>query len=575
MKYIVLVLILDSFNINGEAQKSDKLISMLEEKLFHSSEQLVLFAEYIKAYDEACGYIKYDTSLQIRATQPNPDTVSSILYQLMMKNDTSDFQPILALYQRQIEYFKVEWGPIYLANFYACEIVDQQYRILCEFENVLTSLSLKKYTNSELASKYKEDKLLSEHFYYNFELREELKSKYSHFSDYFKKLRDKAWFGSRASFSQYEPYFNGIKTFILDDFYSFHYQPNNTTNQYKYFSNYIHSTVKNLIINRYYNDTVGNNVISNFEMWLSNDRGFIHDLIERGHIKDESLKYQYLSNFYEDLDFVKRCFGGSLERCQSDWIYRLNQSEIWRSPAKKMLKDDAKSNSTRKLNSINLLQHFPEDDVVSFLVSLDDDHQLNEQAKEVLYQTLKELAKNKEISRESKTLIQNKIKIIKVGNCPEVNLAKFKDYTISDIEFKEAYLLMSCIYDYAIKGDTSAYHALFEISNIVAENVSKFDFFNSANVLMKYARDTKCSNDPKRNFPAYEHFGLKVCWIIINNLSDKKYSNELSQFLSIITQQEILNSDTSEDGCTYRTQIHKIFMERLEKDYRDGKLNFE
>ena len=142
MKYIVLVLILVSFSINGIAQKSDNLISKLEEKLFHSDERRILFSEYLKAYDEACGYVKYDTSIQIRAIQPNPDTVSAILYQLMMKNDTADFQPILALYHRQIEYFKVEWGPLYLANFYACDIVDQQYRILSEFENTLTSLKL-------------------------------------------------------------------------------------------------------------------------------------------------------------------------------------------------------------------------------------------------------------------------------------------------------------------------------------------------------------------------------------------------------------------------------------------------
>jgi hypothetical protein len=413
MKHIILIFLISNTLCVLSGQKSDILISKLEDKLFHPDERQILFSKYIKSYDEECGYVRYDTSIQIRAIQPNPDTISVILHQLMMNNDTADFNPILALYHRQIEYFKVEWGPLYLANFYACDIVDQQYRILCEFENVLSSLKLKDKNGKEIASHFKNDAILPSKFYYNHTETDELKKLSTHFSTYFKILREKAWFGTRATFTPYEPYFNIMKIYILDDFYSFQYEPNNTTNQYKYFSNYIHSYVKNLIINRYYNDTIGSNVISNFDMWLSNDRGFIHDLIQRGHIKDESIKYQYLSNFYQDPDFVKRCFGGSLERCQSDYMYQLNNSEIWRGPAKKMLKDDAKSNSARKINSINLLRHFPDDDVVSFLISLDDAHQLNEEASDVLKQSLLELAKNKATSRASKKMKEKELDNIK------------------------------------------------------------------------------------------------------------------------------------------------------------------
>lgn len=409
MKYIVLVLILVSFSINGIAQKSDNLISKLEEKLFHSDERRILFSEYLKAYDEACGYVKYDTSIQIRAIQPNPDTVSAILYQLMMKNDTSDFQPILALYHRHIEYFKVEWGSIYLANFYACDIVDRQYRILCEFENVLMSLKLKGNTGRDLALKYKNDIFLKREFVMYIPKREELKSKFSHFSDYFKTLRDKGWLGSRAVFTPFEPYFDQMKSYILEDFYAFKFESENETDEYEYNYRYIHHNVTELIVNKYFNDSVRKSILNNLEMWLTNEYGFIRDLIEKGHLSDEKVIIKFLRKAHENPELSKNC----PERCQYEWMYRLNQSQIWRGPAKKMLKDDAKSNSVRKLNSINLLQHFPDDDVVSFLVSLNDANQLNKETSEVLNQTLKELANNKEISKESKKMIEKELDNIK------------------------------------------------------------------------------------------------------------------------------------------------------------------
>lgn len=409
MKYIILIVMVFSFDINLTAQKSDNLISKLEEKLFHHDERLILFSEYLKAYDEACGYVKYDTSIQIRAIQPNPDTVSGLLYQLMMKNDTSDFQPILALYHRQIEFFKVEWGPLYLANFYACYIVDQQYRILCEFENVLTSLELKGNTGIELALKYKNDIYLKRKMSVNIDLREELKHEFFHYSDYFKTLRDKAWLGSRAVFTPFEPYFDQMKKYILDDFYAFKFESENETDEYEYNYRYIHHNVTKLIVNRYFNDSVGKSILNNLEMWLINDYGFIRDLIEKGHLSDEKVIIKFLRKAHENPELSKNC----PERCQNEWMYRLNQSQIWRGPAKKMLKDDAKSNSTRKLNSIKLLQHFPDDDVVSFLVNYNDANQLNKETSEVLHQTLKELAKNKMTSSESKKMIEKELDNIK------------------------------------------------------------------------------------------------------------------------------------------------------------------
>ena len=234
MKYMFLTFLVSNTLCNLTAQKSDNLISKLKEKLFHTDERPILFSEYIKAYDEACGYIKYDTSIQLRAIQPNPDTVSAILYQLMMKNDTSDFQPILALYHRQIEYFMVEWGPLYLANFYACDIVDQQYRILCEFENVLTSLKLKGKSAKELKSIFKDISILTSKFHLNDTSHEDLKKLSDHFSSYFRILRNKAWFGSRATFTAFEPYYDTMKPFIMVDFFNFKFDQNNKSKEYNY-----------------------------------------------------------------------------------------------------------------------------------------------------------------------------------------------------------------------------------------------------------------------------------------------------------------------------------------------------
>ncbi len=185
-------------------------------------------------------------------------------------------------------------------------------------------------------------------------------------------------------------------------------------------------------------------------------------------------------------------------------------------------------------------------------------------------------------------------KPIEIGPCKKIYLSKIRNFIITDSYDSDNFPL-HCIINYAEKGDTSAQRVLYELSNSIGDNVLKFDYNNSSEiyrflsqtlfitpksnewipVLMKFAKDNTCEQDGSGHWPSGAHFGSYITGTIISNLTNKEYAKELGNYQSRILADEYLNSDNKSDGCEWEKRIHKIFMERLEKDYKDGKLNFE
>ncbi len=182
---------------------------------------------------------------------------------------------------------------------------------------------------------------------------------------------------------------------------------------------------------------------------------------------------------------------------------------------------------------------------------------------------------------------------IKIGHCEAINLHDYKFNTIS--ELRNGDFPYHCIINYAEKQDTLAQRVLYEICNMVGDNVYRFDYENSSEiqtflketlfltpknnkwvgVLLKYAKDNNCQYFKHEHYPSNEHFGLWVTGIIISNLSNKEYAKELSRF-----KKELYNIENERSGnilseCEIYKIVHLSFMARLEQDYKDGKLNFE
>jgi len=202
---------------------------------------------------------------------------------------------------------------------------------------------------------------------------------------------------------------------------------------------------------------------------------------------------------------------------------------------------------------------------------------------------------NKSESVETE-ILQNKVTEIpiKIGNCKKIYLSEMRKFIITDSYDSDNFPL-HCIINYAEKGDTTAQRVLYELSNSIGDNVLTFDYNNSSEiyrflsqtlfitpksnkwipVLMKFAKDNTCEQDGSGHWPSCAHFGLYITGTIISNLTNKEYAKELGNYQSRILADEYLNSDNKSDGCEWQKRIHKIFMELLEKDFKDGKLNFE
>lgn len=185
----------------------------------------------------------------------------------------------------------------------------------------------------------------------------------------------------------------------------------------------------------------------------------------------------------------------------------------------------------------------------------------------------------------------DKTSSVKIGHCRAINLNDFRSNTIK--ELREGNFPYHCIINYAEKQDTLAQRVLYEICNMVGDNVYRFDYYNSSQidnflrqtlyltpksnkwipVLMKYAKDNNCKFEPSDHLTG--HFGSWVAGDIISNLTDKEFSKELSKFHGSILANERLLSKEKSNVCDWEIRIHNILMARLEQDYKDGKLNFE
>lgn len=102
---------------------------------------------------------------------------------------------LTAIYEKHIEYFKVEWAPIHGENFYACDDANKQFQILTGFETALHSLYFGSLGLSpeKKFDYHKKQSYLSYRFMMEISRRNQIIDEFQSFSPYVKDLRKKYW----------------------------------------------------------------------------------------------------------------------------------------------------------------------------------------------------------------------------------------------------------------------------------------------------------------------------------------------------------------------------------------------
>ena len=204
MKNILYLVIIFTLNISeGIAQESNNLIEELKKELFGSNDNNLFLYQYLK-----CENTKVDSTIMIRAQQPDPEKVMSLLKEIMYTKNASNFESLKTVYLKHINNFSKEWSKAYLENFYACEQIQAQFNILKGFEIALKSLG---FTKANLSTKqifdfYVEETLLNQRLILDVANRNKLIQQYKVYADEFRRINAKAWLGGAVPFHYLDPF---------------------------------------------------------------------------------------------------------------------------------------------------------------------------------------------------------------------------------------------------------------------------------------------------------------------------------------------------------------------------------
>lgn len=224
------------FCMNLAFQQST-LLEDLEGALFSNNRETVLITDI---YD--CDNQIIDSTHLVRKIQPKATVVLDILEAISLTKDTSLIAQLQTIYNKHLEFVKIEWEAIFQQNIYMCEAGKEQFRILTGFEMALHALYMEKL-NLSAQEKYKYHKDYMQLIYtYIFDIsnREEALKQLPHFSSYTQKLRKNGWVAHAPDFGYLTPFLPEIEQFFIENLMVFSFDTISGLNTEEYFAT--HST---------------------------------------------------------------------------------------------------------------------------------------------------------------------------------------------------------------------------------------------------------------------------------------------------------------------------------------------
>ena len=204
------------FLVNYDLSSQEKignLLSNLNEELFSTDKDSIKLVEYLID----CKKHKIDSSKFIRVHQPNVKVVLDILEQLMHTKDISILDTINDLYNKHLINFESEWEKVNFDNYYSCDAIRNQVKILKGFETTLKGLYISNMSDSLKFDLYYKEKTLNDNIVIKNPDRMKYIDQYLMFSQKTKWiLATTGWLKEGAPFTFIDPYLKDLEPFIVN-----------------------------------------------------------------------------------------------------------------------------------------------------------------------------------------------------------------------------------------------------------------------------------------------------------------------------------------------------------------------
>lgn len=208
---IVFIIVL-LFHIDLVAQNSEiKLLEELKHELFSSNKDSIKLSEYLNT----CKSHQVDSNIFIRLQQPSKTQIFSILEKILHRKDTLMSIELAEIYNIHLDFFEKEWKKVNRENFYSCELIRNQVKILQGFEEVFKGISISNLSDSLKFEFYYSEQLLNIELIMNPNGKNNIINKYFVTSKRYKEILSDAWLQEGPSFMFLDPYLNGIQRYLI------------------------------------------------------------------------------------------------------------------------------------------------------------------------------------------------------------------------------------------------------------------------------------------------------------------------------------------------------------------------
>lgn len=245
---------------HSQSDSTKYLLNQLKLELFQNSENQILLYKLIKCEEEEAFSQKIDSTKMVRANQPDPHKTLDLLKKIMFTKDYTCMDELMKIYEKQLQYFLVEWSQVYKDNYYACYPVREQFQILSGFETVLKSLDIakKKMKPEQVFKMFFNDYLFVQNYLRQIDSRCELIKKYKDVSKLYRSFKPCNILADGAPYSYIDPFFSELKPFFLSILFECKWQlhPYNSINDSCRFwfdySSYFYSRIKDERVYKHY-----------------------------------------------------------------------------------------------------------------------------------------------------------------------------------------------------------------------------------------------------------------------------------------------------------------------------------
>lgn len=207
----ICTLIFFSYNVTKCQPYSFNILNEINSELFPVSTDSIRLIDFLND----CKNHKIDHSIYVRSKQPDKDRVLEILKKIAYSKNTLFQKELEEIYFNHLNFYEKEWMQVNRDNFYSCEIIRNQTRILNGFENTLKSLSIANLAHNEKFDLYYNEKLLDVQLIRNGGVKNEIIDKYKVFNAKYKEIFRDAWLQGGANFTFIDPFVKDIEKYLI------------------------------------------------------------------------------------------------------------------------------------------------------------------------------------------------------------------------------------------------------------------------------------------------------------------------------------------------------------------------